>query len=109
MAVSETVKEQVAALFRRYIEAKFGDRVIIDEMHVIPRWDQWDEEYLHIRTVVDGDTAWFYREVEWMTDLYRRMRPELLELGVTNIPVHTYIDKAEIAEWTAEERARLFV
>ena len=109
MAVSETVKEQVAALFRRYIEAKFGDRVIIDEMHVIPRWDQWDEEYLHIRTVIDGDTAWFRREVEWMNDLYRRMRPELLELGVTNIPVDTYINKSEIAEWTAEERARLFV
>ena len=108
MAKYDSVKEQVATIVRSHLENKFGDRVIFDEIHVIPRLDEWDEEYLEIKVVLDGDTDLFDRNVNWLNGLYRRMRPEFLELGVTNIPSQSYIDKAEIAEWTDEERARLF-
>ena len=108
MAKYDSVKEQVATIYRNHLENKFGDRVIFDEIHVIPRLDEWDEEYLEIKVVLDGDTDLFDRNVNWLNGLYWQMRPELLALGVTNFTSESYIDKSEIAEWTDEERARLF-
>ena len=108
MAKYDSVKEQVAAIYRRHLENKFHGRVLFDEIHVIPRLDEWDEEYLEIKVVIDGDTDLFNRSVNWINGLYWQMRPELLELGVSNFTSESYIDKAEIAEWSYEERSRLF-
>ena len=106
MAKYDSVKEQVAAIYRSHLEKKFGDRLTFDEIHVTPRLDEWDEEYLEIRVVFDGDGDLL--EPNWINGLYWQMQPELLELGVTNFTSESYIDKAEIADWTDEERARLF-
>ncbi len=106
MAKYDSVKEQVATIVRSHLENKFGDRLLFDEIWVTPKLDEWGDEYLQIRVVYDGDGDLL--DPKWLNGLYRRMRPEFLELGVTNIPSQSYIDKAEIAEWTDEERARLF-
>lgn len=106
MAKYDSVKEQVATVVRSHLEQKFGDRLVFDEIHVTPRLDEWDEEYLEIRVVFDGDGDLL--DPNWINGLYRRMRPEFLDLGVTTIPSQSYIDKDEIADWTDEERARLF-
>ena len=106
MAKYDSVKEQVAAIYRSHLEKKFGDQLVFDEIHVNPRLDEWDEEYLEIRVVFDGDGDLL--EPSWLNGLYWQMRPELLDLGVTNFLADSYIDKAEIADWTDEERARLF-
>ena len=106
MAKYDPVKDQVAAIYRSHLERKFGDRLVFDEIHVTPRLDEWDEEYLEVRVVYGGDGDLL--EPNWLNGLYWQMQPELLELGVTNFTSESYIDKAEIAEWTDEERARLF-
>ncbi len=108
MAKYDSVKEQVGNIYRSHLESKFGDRVVFDEVRVVPRLDEWYEEYLHIYVVISGDTALFDRNMNWLNGLYRIMRPELLELGVTSIPSDSYIDKSEIDEWTDDERAALF-
>lgn len=108
MAKYDSVKEQVANIYRSHLESKFGDRVVFDEVRVVPRLDEWDEEYLHVYVVISGDTDLFDRNVNWLNGLYWQMRPELLELGVTNFTSESYIDKAEITPWSDEERARLF-
>ena len=108
MAKYDAVKDQVAAIFRRHLEEKFGDRITFDEIHVTPQLDEWDEEYLQVKVVIDGDTELFDRNVEWIGGLHRRMRPELLELGVTTVPADSYIDKSEIESWTEDERVALF-
>ncbi len=108
MAKYDSVKEQVANIYRSHLESKFGDRVVFDEVRVVPRLDEWDEEYLHIYVVISGDTDLFDRNVNWLNGLYWDLRPELLELGVTSFPVDSYIDKDEIESWTDEELARLF-
>ena len=106
MVTSEMVNEQVAAIVRRHLESKFGDQLAIDEIRIVPRVGYFGDEYLHIYVIFDGDGDLL--EPKWINGLYRRMRPEFLELGIAGIPVDSYIDKAEIAEWTDEERARLF-
>lgn len=106
MAKYDSVKEQVATVVRSHLESKFGGQLVFDEIHVTPRLDEWDEEYLEIRVVFDGDGDLL--DPNWINGLYRRMRPEFLALGVTAIPSQSYIDKSEIADWTDEERARLF-
>lgn len=106
MAKYDSVKEQVANIYRSHLEKKFGDRLVFDEIHVIPRLDEWDEEYLEVRVVYDGDSGLL--DPNWINGLYWQMQPELLELGVTNFTSEAYIDKAEIVEWTDEEKAKLF-
>ena len=106
MAKYDSVKEQVADIYRSHLEKKFGGRLVFDRIHVSPRLDKWDEEYLLVRVVFDGDGDLL--DPRWLNGLYWEMRPELLELGVTNYPSDSYIDKAEIADWTDEELARLF-
>ncbi len=110
MAASELVKKKVASLYRKHLEAEYGDRLVFDDIRVIPRLDQWGDEYLHIYVIVAGTAAGNYDVLDpsWINSLYWELRPELLVLGVTSIPVDSYIDKAEIAPWTDEERARLF-
>ena len=106
MAKYDSVKEPVAAIYRRHLEKKFGDRLVFDEIRVVPRLDQWDEEYLHIYVVFDGDGDLL--DPNWINGFYWELRPELLDLGATNFTSEAYIDKAEIAPWTEEERAGLF-
>ena len=38
MAKYDSVKEQVAAIYRSHLEKKFGDRLVFDEIHVTPGW-----------------------------------------------------------------------
>ncbi len=106
MAKYDSVKEQVAAIYRRHLEDKFGDRLAFDPIVVVPRLDEWGEEYLHIYSVVDGDGGLL--DPSWLNSLYRKVRPQLIELGVTSIPSQSFIDKAEIDPWTDRERAALF-
>ena len=106
MAKYDSVKEQVADIYRSHLEKKFGDRLVFDRIHVSPRLDEWDEEYLLVRVVFDGDGDLL--EPNWLNGLYWEMQPELLELGVTNFTSESYINKAEIADWTDKERAALF-
>lgn len=106
MAKYDSVKEQVAAIYRSHLEKKFGDRLVFDQIYAIPRLDEWDEEYLEVRVVYDGDGGLL--DPNWINGLYWQMQPELLELGVTNFTSEAYIDKAEITDWTDEERANLF-
>ena len=110
MAKYDSVKEQVASIYRKHLEAEYGDRLIFDDIRVIPRLDQWGDECLYIYVIVAGTAAGNYNVLDpsWINSLYRKVRPQLIELGVTGIPIDSYIDKAEIAPWTDEERARLF-
>ena len=106
MAKYDSVKEQVAAIYRKHLDDKFGDQIAFDEIRVVPRLDHWGDEYLQIYMVFDGDGDLL--DPHWMNGFYWELRPELLALGVISIPTDSYIDKAEIAPWTDEERARIF-
>ena len=106
MAKYDSVKGQVADIYRSHLEKKFGDQLVFDEIWVTPKLDEWGEEYLQVRVVYDGNGGLL--DPNWINGLYWQMQPELIKLGVTNFTSESYIDKAEIADWTDEERARLF-
>ena len=93
MATSQAVIEQVEAIYRRRLEREYGDWLTFAPIRVIPDIDQWGDEYLRIEVVLEGDRS--VLDPRWINALYSKIRPELLELGITNIPVDLYIDKAE--------------
>ena len=99
MAKYDSVKGQVADIYRSHLEKKFGDRLVFDPIVVVPEFSHYLEDvYLHIYVVVAGDEDGNALDPSFLNSLHRRMRPELLELGVTNIPVDSYIDKSELCE-----------
>jgi len=106
MTVSDSVKAQVASIYRSHLERKFGQRLVFDTIRIVPRLDEWGEEYLHVYVVVDGDGDLL--EPNWLNSLYWEVRPELLKLGISNFPVESFIDKGEIDPWTDQEKAALF-
>ena len=92
MATSQAVIERVEAIYRRRLEREYGDRLTFAPIRVIPDIDQWGDEYLRIEVVLEGDRS--VLDPRWINALYGKIQPELLELGVTNIPMDLYIDKA---------------
>ena len=55
MTVSAETMDQVAALTKKVLEERFGDDFVFDPILVIPRIDQYGDEYLEIKVVYDGD------------------------------------------------------
>ena len=96
MTVSDSVKERVAAIVRRHLEERFGDRFVFDPIVVVPRISYYGDDYLQTYVVYEGDGDQL--DPGFLNSLYRRMRPELLELGITNIPTESYVDKSELRE-----------
>ena len=107
MTTTDSVHKQVAAIVHRHLDDKFGGNLVFDPIVVVPRFSPYlEDEYLHIYIIFEGDGDLL--DPGWLNSLNRRMRPALLKLGVTNIPVASYIDKSEITSWTDEEKAALF-
>ncbi len=88
MGKYDTVKEKVAAIYCNHLENKFGGHLEFDEIRVVPRLDQWDEEYLQIYVVFDGDGDLL--DPNWLNGLYWEIRPELIELRVAGVPPQSY-------------------
>ena len=97
MTTAKSVRAQVAAIIRKHLESKFGDRLVFGDIRVIPRLDQWGDEYLHIYTIFDGDGELL--DPHWINGLYWLMRPELIEMGIASIPTESYIEKSEYDLW----------
>ena len=91
MATSQAVIKQVEAIYRNRLEQEYGDRLVFAPIRVIPDVDQWGDEYLRITVVLDGCRS--VLDPRWTNGLYGKIRPELLVLGATNIPMDLYIDR----------------
>ena len=96
MTVSDSVKDQVAAIVRRHLEERFGVQLVFGPIVVVPRTSYYGDDYLQTYVVYEGDGDQL--DPGFLNSLYRRMRPELSELGVTNMPIESYIDKSELCE-----------
>ena len=93
MTSVESVQEQVAAIVRRHLEDKFAGKLVFDPIRIVPRIDQFGDEYLHIYVIYEGDGNLL--EPRWLNGLYIRMRPEFVKLGVMSIPSMSYRDRIE--------------
>lgn len=77
-----------AALFKR-----FQDKFVFDPIDVITGFDEWDNEYLDIAVVFDGDQRLL--DPALTTRAERQVRWALYDQGITQYPIVSYTEKSE--------------
>ena len=96
MGYNADVLEKVADIAKGLMEERFGDDFVFDPVFVKEKVDHYDEDYLEIYIVYDGD----YQNLDagWTVGLGLRMMPALSEIGVTEPPGHLLVEKSEWEE-----------
>lgn len=90
------LREKVASIFAEALEERFGDELVFNPIIVIPKVDDYGEDvfpYIHVYVVFDGDQAKL--DPDWTLTLTRRIRPSLIEAGVEEFPVKSFVSKSE--------------
>lgn len=77
-----------AALYKR-----FQDKFVFDPIDVITGFDEWDNEYLDIAVVFDGDQRLL--DPALTTRAERQVRWALYDQGITQYPIVSYTEKSE--------------
>ena len=93
MILTDEKAEKVAEITRNLLEERFGDDFVFDPITVASRVDEYNDDYLEIHIVYDGD--YDNLDVKWRLGLTRRMRPTLLALGLDDHPVHRFTEKSD--------------
>lgn len=97
---TETEKEEaVARIVREALSERFESEFEFEPVEVVQKTDQDGEPYLHICIVFDGDQD--NLDPTWTSGLIGRIRPQLLKLGVANLPSKSFVEKSE---WLASRR-----
>ncbi len=91
--IEAKVPGKVADLVREELTRRFGNDLVFDLIKVVPMIDHDGDEYLRIYIVLDGDLSLL--PPIWRLELLRSIQPQLTELGVSNIPNSTLVEKSE--------------
>ena len=101
--MDEQRHEKVADIVRNTLMERFADQFVFDPIEVIPAVDEFGggdgETYLRIFIVFDGDQKAL--DPGWTSGLIRRIRPKLVDAGVTEFPSPSFVEKSE---WPQLER-----
>ena len=90
------LREKAASIVAEKLEERFGDEFVFDPIMVIPKIDDYGEDYfpyLDIYVVFDGDQA--NLDPSWTAGMAGRLIPQLMELGVDEFPVTGFVAKSE--------------
>ena len=93
MILTDEKAAQVAEITRSLLEERFGDDFVFDPIIVKARVDHYDNDYVEVKVVYDGD--YDNLDIKWMLGMTRRMRPALLALELDDHPSVRYIEKSE--------------
>lgn len=86
-------------IVRETLEKRFKDEFVFDPIIVKPlSIDYYGEvgEYFDILIVFDGDQRKL--DPKWTVGLVGRIRPALMEMGITEIPTYGFVEKSEWEE-----------
>ena len=101
--MDEQRHERVADIVRNTLMERFADQFVFDPIKVIPVVDEYGDgdgrTYLRIMIVFDGDQKAL--DPGWTSGLIRRIRPKLVDAGVTEFPSPSFVKKSE---WPQLER-----
>ena len=93
MILTDEKAEKVAEITRNLLEERFGDDFVFDPIIVKARVDHYDNDYVEIQVVYDGD--YDKLDIKWMLGLTRRMRPALLAMDLDDHPSHHFTEKSD--------------
>ncbi len=99
MPMEVAIEREVARIVKDALLAQFNGQFEIGPIDIEQKLDQAGDPYLHIRIVFDGDQT--NLDPVWTSSLIGRIRPELIRLGVTNLPSKSFVAKSE---WLALQR-----
>lgn len=85
----DLVGEVVGAALRE----RFQDKFVFDPIVVMRVSDDWDDDYLRIAVVFDGDQDLL--DPALTIGAERQTRRELYDKGITQFPVVSYTEKSE--------------
>ena len=92
---------QVAEIVRAELDRHFQQHPAFGPILVDPAVDEYGDGdgsiYLRIRIIFDGDPEDL--DSTWTSGLIRRIRPKLLDIGVKEFPVPSFIEKTEWDRW----------
>ena len=103
MTTSDSVALKVAAIARHHLEERFGRQLVFHSIRVIPEAERQYHGRLGINVVYHGDNELL--NPRRFKGIYGRMRPELLALGITYVPVERYTDRTQDGEWSEPVQA----
>ena len=90
------IKTMLHDLLRKRFENEFEFGPIV----VIPRFDEYGEEYLHSYIVFNGDQKKL--DPTWTLRLSKLLWPHSEELGYPGIPIQMFVERSE---WPALEKS----
>ena len=90
--VSTIVQEELDHHFRQH--PTFGPIIV---QRAVDEFDEDVPVYIDIKIIFDGDQEDL--DPHWTSGLIRRIRPKLLEIGVEEFPVPSFIEKNEWDQW----------
>ncbi len=96
MTINAEIPSRVADIVRDLLTERFRDEFVFDPIIVEPEVDHDGDEYLKIYVVFDGDQK--NLDPGWTLGLSRRIRPELVEMGVPGVPGFSFVEKSEWEE-----------
>lgn len=99
------LKDRVTTLVRDALAEDFGDELTFEPIAVVEDVDEFvddKQEYVDIIIVFDGDPARL--DPDWTSGFIRRIRSQFIEADAPQIPIPSFIEKAEWLESADEFR-----
>ena len=93
MILTDEKAEQVAAITRNLLEERFGDDFVFGPIIVKARVDQYDDDFVEVQVVYDGD--YDKLDLMWLVRMPRRIRPSLLARELADHPSFHYTEKSD--------------
>ena len=92
-------KERIIRLVDKTLSEKFSNTLKFGPITIEEKFGHEGEPYLHVYIVFEGDQE--HLDPAWTSGLIGKIRPELMEMGITEIPSKSFVEKSE---WMALTR-----
>ena len=99
MAAEEATVE-IKTMIQDLLSERFENEFEFGPIVVMPRFDEFGEEYLHSYIVFDGDQKKL--DPTWTLRLSNLLWPHSEELGYPGIPIQMFVERSE---WPALEKS----
>ena len=102
--ITQQQQDKVSEIVGAALRERFKGEFVFDPIVVESVADEWDDDYLNVTVVFDGDRKRL--DPGWTITLVRRVRPQLYAADVKEFPVIRYVAKPTWARWMRQDKLR---